>query len=135
MQHPLLCLLIHDPPPHLRCGSSSKKSTLTCMLLTGIMSVFVLRYAFVWLSMLYHFLVCKFIPMSGFQVYTYFCYIVLYLLLLWLLLLFPNLISDLLYLFLVCSFILTSVISNSGLFHFTDYAIVRYIIVCAPHQT
>ena len=104
------------------------------MLLTGIMSVFVLHYAFVWLSMLYHFLVCKFIPMSGFQVYTYFCYIVLYLLLLRLLLLFPNLISDLLYVFLVFHFIPMSVISNSGLFLFTDYGIVRYVIFCAPSE-
>ena len=31
---------------------------------------------------------CNVIPMSGLQVYTYFCYKVLYLLLLWVLLLF-----------------------------------------------
>ena len=89
-------------------------------------------YTYFWMAMLYHLLVCKFIPMSGLQVYTYFCYKVLYLLLLWLLLLFPNLISDLLYLFLVCNFIPTSVISNSGLFNFTGYGIVRYIIFRAP---
>ena len=89
-------------------------------------------YTYFWMAMLYHLLVCKFIPMSGLQVYTYFCYKVLYLLLLWLLLLFPNLISDLLYLFLVCYFIPTSVISNSGLFNFTGYGIVRYIVFRAP---
>ena len=63
-------------------------------------------YIYVWIANLYLCLDCNVIPMSGLQVYTYFCYIVLYLLLLWLLLLFPNLISDLLYLFLVCNFIL-----------------------------
>ena len=89
-------------------------------------------YTYFWMAMLYHLLVCKFIPMSGLQVYTYFCYKVLYLLLLWLLLLFPNLISDLLYLFLVCNFIPMSVISNSGLFNFTGYGIVRYIVFRAP---
>ena len=34
------------------------------------------------LQNLYLRLICKFIPMSGLQVYTYFCYTVLYLLLL-----------------------------------------------------
>ena len=79
---------------------------------------------YVWIAMLYLYLVCK-----------YFCYTVICLILLWLLrlfLLFPNLISDLLYLFLVCNFIPTSVMSNSGLFNFTGYGIVRYTVFRAP---
>ena len=84
-------------------------------------------YTYVLIAMLY-------VSMSGLQIYAYFCYTILYLLLLWLLLLFPNLISDLLYVFLVFHFIPMSVISNSGLFLFTDYGIVRYVIFCAPSE-
>ena len=64
--------------------------------------------------MLYLSLDSNFIPLSGFQCYIYFCYTILYLLLLWLLLFFANLISDLLYLLLVSIFIPTSVISTSA---------------------
>ena len=73
--------------------------------------------------------------MSGLQIYTYFCYTILYLLLLWLLLFLANLISDLLYLLLVCIFIPMSVISNSGFLNFTGYGIVCYIIFCVPITT
>ena len=54
--------------------------------------------------------------MSGLQVYTYFCYIELYLLLVKLLLLFKNVISDLLYLFLVCNFIPAFLVLGSSFF-------------------
>ena len=92
-------------------------------------------YTYVWFENLYICPDCNVTSMSGLQIYTYFCYTILYLLLLWLLLLFPNLISDLLYLFLVLNFITTSVISNSGLFIYTDYGIVRYIIFCTPIES
>ena len=77
---------------------------------------------------------CNVISMSGLQIYTYFCFTILYLLLLWLLLYFANFISDLLYLLLVCILIPMSVISNSGFLNFTGYGIVRYTVFCAPRQ-
>ena len=89
-------------------------------------------YIIFWTVMLYLCLDCNVIPMSGLQIYTYFCYTILYLLLLWLLLFLANLISDLLYLLLVWIFIPMSVISNSGFLNFTGYGIVCYIIFCAP---
>ena len=89
-------------------------------------------YTYVWFSNLYLCPDWNVISMSGLQIYTYFCYTILYLLLLWLLLFLANLISDLLYLLLVCIFIPMSVISNSGFLNFTGYGIVCYIIFCAP---
>ena len=91
-------------------------------------------YTYVWFANLYLCPDCNVISMSGLQIYTYFCYTILYLLLLWLLLFFANLISDLLYLLLVCIFIPMSVISNSGFLNFTGYGIVRYIVFRAPFK-
>ena len=76
------------------------------------MSVLV-YYTYVWMGTLYHCLDSNIIPLSALHFYTYFCYTILYLGLLWLLLLLPNWIYSLLCLLLVCNIISTSVISNS----------------------
>ena len=85
-------------------------------------------YTYVWFANLYLCPDWNVISMSGLQIYAYFCYTIFYLLLF-----LANLISDLLYLLLVCIFIPMSVISNSGFLNFTGYGIVCYIIFCAPH--
>mgnify|MGYP006900142643 CR=1 FL=1 len=155
-------------------------SSIICWL-TGPQYANLICYAFVWIAMLYHLLVCSFIPISGWpcyiifwftnlylclvckfipisviKYYTYFCYGYFCFFQIWFQtwgeffsgvrfkthrnrppnsqvktcafqnapVRLPLKNSPLLYLFLVCYFIPTSVISNSGLFNFTGYGII-----------
>ena len=81
---------VHRKLKDLVCQECSEASSIICWL-TGPQYANLICYAFVWIAMLYHLLVCSFIPISGWP-----CYIIFW---------FANL-----YLCLVCKFIPISVI-------------------------
>ena len=88
------------------CSKARMKSSIICWL-TGSQYANLICYAFVWIAMLYHLLVCSVIPISGWP-----CYIIFW---------FANL-----YLCLVCLFIPTSGYFKLDLRHFIPNSGLQY---------